>query len=886
MFELIWIRRLAFAFGCSIEATAAAVAAFMLGLGLGAYASGRWLTRTRWNPVVLFGCLEIFVAASGLGILALLNFYEPLVASLADSSWFPLYKVLLVAVTLILPCSAMGATLPLLTHYGHHTLKGEFAGWLGRLYAINTTGALTGVILTDFLLVERWGMTRCGWLAAGLDCAVGLLALLFARHSPPPTAEELPSEEHFRFLPIPFIALFGSGMSGMLLQIFWTRLTVFLNGVELGAYSIILCTYLLGHLLGAGVAGRLRLKGAPELRTATALTFCFVAACTASTVWLVSTLPRPSLSGDSAQMLLNDMAIMLPATVGLGILFVLASQLVQSEYRSAGTSVGAAYLWNTLGSVVGSLLAGFVLIPWLGLAGSFWATLAFTWGVGLLLLHTGHRPVWAAGLLVLSLLATPLAWRWSLLQSLTRIPPQAVIYQGEDSYGSVTLANQIDLALKESSPTLLVDGFMMAGAGVAARHYTTASAALGLALRPDPSRILVVCLGVGNTLRAATELSQCPIECVELSPRVVQAAKQLDPTRQALDSGRVDLKTGDGRHHLLTTPRRYDIILTEPPPAQNAGAVNLYSREYFQLCRQKLTPGGVVVQWLPVVQLDTSELQSILRGFQEVFPDAYLFHVGGLQLCAVGSDHPLVFDLAAWRKQTQRHQPFLQSVGLAEPEQLAVSLVAGPDSLRQWTSSRPPLTDDWPALHFSRRGAVLDISWLLFSSRLPWQEIKILAPGQEATLQKAYQVLRDLNTLYQGSQFNPPLCLPQRYYLGHRVSKHYPNNPYIAALTLTNPGNQVYYQMRLKEDPTALFEAGRIAYIQGRVQEARQIWLEGLKAAPAQQQAFYQACLGLVELADNRPAEATQWIQAALKTNPWLPHEEKFLQSLLGPSQP
>ena len=895
MFELIWIRRLSFAFGCSIEATAAAVAAFMLGLGLGAYLSGRWLTRVPVHPIVLFGALELFIAASGLSILWLMGSYEGLVAWLASTSlgqppFFGLCKILIVALTLLLPCSAMGATLPLLTHYCHHTLRGEFAGWLGRLYAINTTGAICGVYLTDFVLVERWGMWRTGLLAAGLDLCVGSLALLLSRQAlapAEPEPDDQSSEDRTRFLAIPFLALFGSGMCGMLLQIFWTRLTVFLNGIELGAYSITLCTYLLGHLLGAGLAGRISLQGRQRLRQATALFFCAVAVCTASTVVLVGRLPRPNLSGDGRQMFLNDMAIMLPATICLGILFVLASQLVKVEYHSAGRSVGAAYLWNTLGSVLGSLTAGFVLVPLFGLQNSFYATLAITWMLGLVLLASGGKGLPALVLGGLSCLTLPMASHWSLIQALTKIPPQSVLYQGEDSYGSVTVAEQVDLALKETNPTLLVDGFMMAGLNLAAKHFTSSSAALGVLLHPKPDRVLVVCLGIGNTLRAATELTDCPIECVELSPQVAQGAKMLPPTREALDSGRVTLTIGDGRHHLLTTREHYDVIMTEPPPAQNAGAVNLYSREYFGLCRSRLQPQGVVVQWIPASNLDTSELKSIFRAFQEVFPDCYLFHVGGYQFCLVGSDHPIRLDFSQLQARVESHRPFLQSVGLAEPELLPGCLLAGPQALREATANIPPLTDDWPALRHTRHGAHLDLPFLLFSGRLPWQEMAMaLKPDQQRDVERAYLALRDLNRVNHGASLDPPLCLLESYYLAWRAVQAYPDNPYFALITLTNPSNRAWFERAADQDPGARFECARIAYIQGRLKEARSLLELGLAQAPPVQAPVYQACMGLVALAQGHPGRALQLWDQALRAGGLNPSEVDFLNRLkkAGPS--
>ena len=721
IFQIIWTRKLGLFLGSTIQSASLITANFLLGLSLGALVAGERGSKLK-NPLKQFARLEFGVAASGLLTTYLIPRLHQAASLVADpeTGFYRVVAILLASLLVLVPSLMMGATLPLLTEYSSRTTT--FAKALALLYAVNTLGAALGALSTDFFLVKTIGVNHSAWLAAGLDFMVASFALYLSRTPIPetepddrPESSDVTKTGQGGWATALFLVAM-SGFCGLGLEITWTRLLVFFNGTDIYAYSLVLGTYLLGIVLGSILFAKFSHKVESELTLAALLMILGV------WVWLsllyldkiallVHTLTSPETR--TLRRLVSCFVMLLVPTSILGLIFPAAAQMLHNYSQNPAQSVGRSYIANTFGSVGGSLLAGFAVLPFLGLQVSlqFFASVGFLTGTFLLL---KRRKIPAAlGSLVLLIAAWFLTPPDHLLKLFYERPGTKVIYAKDDHYGAVAILEEFDVDEAQSYRNLIVDGYNMAGNNLSAQRYTAQLAALPTAFASEPKTALVVALGLANTLTALESFDSVEhIDCVELSPKVVEAIGNIPRVPPVLNSPKVNLIIGDGRHYLLTTSKKYDIITSEPPPPTEAGIVNLYSREYFELCRSRLNPGGAVAHWLPVMQMSVFEEKTIIKSFQEVFPYTYLFHGSGLQLILVGRMEPIEPNLAEIEQRLKGGAP-LEKAGLLSAYDVLASYLAGPEELQQYTVGIPPLTDDHPYLQYHDGNWQPDVGFLL-----------------------------------------------------------------------------------------------------------------------------------------------------------------------------
>lgn len=866
IFQVLWARRLALVFGNTLESVTTTVCAFLLGLALGAWLAGRWLVG-RPNGLRVFACLEIGVAVSGLAVTYAIPWVTPVAQMLARSSGgeeagLSLARLLLVMALLLVPCIAMGGTLPVLTQGLIARGNGGFSGVLASLYAANTLGAALGALATSFLLIPWLGVLATAAVAAGLDALVALAALGLAGSEPgesPARAAVGPPRARWEA----WLALVGSGFCGLALEIAWTRLLVFFNGSDVYAFSTVLATYLLGLVLGSSLLGRGR-----SLRRARLLLPClflFLGAAAFSAFWMLPWIS--ALHGDLLGQismpwvrLCISALLILPGTVVLGALFPLSSQLIDSSRGgNHGTSVGEAYLWNTVGSVSGCLLAGFVLLPRLGLQGTFAAVAVTAVGVGLLLALTAPRPMAlrvAGGVVGLFLAGAILSTPSDALRRNFYEPRGTVLFQGEDQHGAVALLREFEAYRGVDSVNLIVDGFTMAGGSLHARRYTTMLAQVPIQMHPDPKRVLVVCLGLGNTLRAAVASDRTArVDCVELSRKVLEAVRFIPDLGPTLSSPKLTMHVNDGRNFLLTTENRYDVITAEPPPPTHAGIVNLYSKEYYELCRSRLKPGGLVAHWLPVNQMSVFDAKTIIRAFLEVFPHATLWEGQGLNLCLLGSERPLQVTWPELSANIHGDAEVLGPVGLDRPELFAATYLKGPEALRRYVAGTPPVTDDRPFIEYPSGPWGFDARFFFVGREsLPLVE----AASARARLAKARTFQSWRLTWRFGGAGGPQLSRLIRANLARLMLSSYPTEKHYR----TEVGaNWARYQYLRTTRPLNALALAEWAYMRGRDAEAAR-WLARLD--PRSESSLFAHGLRLLLLEGQAPADAAAGYRQAL----------------------
>jgi spermidine synthase len=715
LFETLWFRQAGLTFGNSVWASSIVLASFMAGLALGNGLAARFGGRIR-RPVRVYAGLELIVAGTGLALVLVLpsltTLLIPVLGPFLDRPWLlnPL-RLGCGFLLLLVPATAMGATLPLLVK-ALVASDPHFGSVLGRLYGWNTLGAVVGALSGEMVLIRWLGVRGTAAAAAGCEVAVAFAALLLARRLPEavgPQGAALPRAARRAWRPL--AAAFLAGGILLALEVVWFRfLHLFVHSGSL-AFAVMLAVVLAGIGLG-GVAGGALLRRWPSVfRHASSLACAsgiLVVVLYATFGWVLPADPT-RYARLPLEVLGLAAPLVLPVSLLSGLLFPLVGAAVNDVLGAEARAVGLLTLANTLGAGLGALAAGFVLLPRLGMEGSFFLLAAIYGAVALLLARPGPpRPLavrlapGAALLAALLLFPFGLLVRRYLGHPARRYEPGAKIAALREGRSETVLLLRNDLLGEPLSYRLLTDGFGMSGTRVAGRRYMKLFVYLPVALHPDPKRALLISFGLGNTAKALVDTKGLErIDVVDISREILEVSRLVfsDPAQQPLRDPRVHVHVEDGRYFLETTTQRYDLITGEPPPPKNAGIVNLYTREYFQLIHDRLAEGGITTYWLPVHNLLESDARSIIRAFCDVFEDCSLWTGYSFDWMLVGSRNAVYSRSEAdfarqWRDPAVA--PELSALGLEVPEQLGALFLADARSLRAATRDALPLVDDFP----------------------------------------------------------------------------------------------------------------------------------------------------------------------------------------------
>ena len=656
LYETAWTREFAFVFGTSELAVAAVLAAYMAGLALGAAIAARLTHRLR-RPVLVYGLLELGIAlgalAVPLGIRGVTAAYVLLLGGLdAPPEQMSLLTALFHlagAFVVLVPCTAlMGATLPLLARQAVRS-EDEIGPRVGLLYAINTFGAIAGTTVAAFWLLPQIGLRATVYVGVAVNALVFVAAALLARDAPAPIEQPLdrPRGQHWI---LPAIAI--SGAISFVYEVVWVRLLGYVLGGSTAAFSTMLASFLLGIALGSALASRLATD-----RTRAALGFGLAQLATATCAWLsfraADRLPELALAvGASANHLapgaLVAGAVLLPVTCCIGATFPFAVRLFALHAGDAAVASARVYAWNTVGSIVGSIAAGFALLPLLGIEGTIMAGVAGNLALALApaLLERPRRIGFAAAAAVglVALAAAPLAQPTKLLKTSVLTSHE---FQGDLSYLGVGRSATVALIDTGSHWRVTTNGLPESAIDRVEYPISRFSAVgwlgmLPVLARPDAERVLVIGLGGGNTL-AAVPSSVDSIDVIELEPEVVAANRKVPDRRggQPLDDPRVTLRLGDARGALMLSEGRYDAIVSQPSHPWTSGASHLYTREFFELAKSRLEPDGVFVQWIGVYFVSEELMPSLLASLHSVFEHVEVYRPLAPALIFVASDAPL-----------------------------------------------------------------------------------------------------------------------------------------------------------------------------------------------------------------------------------------------------
>ena len=740
VYQVVWSRVMTHVFGSTALAVGTVIAAFMAGMAIGSWWFGRLADRSR-NCLRLYAMIEIGIAAAALlAHLALhtLGSAYPAIYHLVSGSALltGLVRFLLAFLLVMTPTILMGATLPVLTRL-LASGRGKTGRNLSTLYAVNTFGAVAGVVLAGFFLIGRFGIHVPVYLAVAGNLAVGLAAYVLAyrmsgRGTAGTSVAGAPPEPEFRSQRLGpglhRLILFGLGISGLTsfaYEIYWTRSLVFVLGNSTYALTTMLSAFLTGIALGGWVIRYVMVRAVDR---------AIVFGCVQVLLGIVSALALPllfsisdsqslnhyvlSTSASASSLLLAGYAVaflvMLVPAFLIGTTFPLVGSLVIRRPEEAGSSVGRVYAINTIGNVLGALLPGLLLMEWLGIQKGIvvMALMNIILGLVILISRLGDsaRPVlWRAVLPVLLLLAVLATSRAPLqfqFPSENERPDFETLYYREGPLATTKV--YVDPVTQEKH--MSVDGIVIGGTGNT-EFKQLLLAHLPKLLVQDYSTELSVGLGSGILVgESALHDGVKQIVSVEIEPSVIAGATHFAAeNHRVLERPVVEVIADDIGNYLRTTTDRYHVITADEKTADEYASNGFsYSLDYYALLRDHLAPGGLVMQWVPAT-LPPRQYRMVLNTFASSFPHVQLWYFmpahrrGPFNTVLIGSLGEVEIDTALMDQRLSAQAGAFSSLeryGLTSAMAILPHFIAADDSLRDAVHDAPLNSLDFPRYEF------------------------------------------------------------------------------------------------------------------------------------------------------------------------------------------
>ncbi|HVW26983.1 MAG TPA: fused MFS/spermidine synthase [Polyangiaceae bacterium] len=711
-FETLWFDQAGLAFGNDVWASSCVLSAFMLGMATGHLAAARFARRVA--RLRAFAALEATAAVTGVAAVFALGAIEPLfggaVSGLFDDAFaLNATRVLCALLVLLVPSAAMGASLPALTGALASSREG-YGPVLGLLYGVNTAGGVIGVLSAESFFVPRFGLHAAALFAGAAQIAVALVAFVAGRPSsapaPTPADEEVLGERRAPWLVCTFVA----GALLLALEVVWLRvLTLFVDDTS-SAFAAILAVVLAAIALGGGIGAVWTSRRRDAHRFAPRVAYgCGVAGVVSYLVYAAALNRFYVPEAPPSVVALIAAPLVAPVALGSGVLFALVGSGIRRTVGSGVVATSFVAAINTLGGAVGSLLAGFVLLPWLGMECALFVLLASYGMAGSSVsfavparprLRFGELAVFAALLAVFpfvkarSRFIERSAGRWmrkgDRIVEVREARTGTLVHIRHEFHG-LPICDQI-----------VTNAYSMTSNDFLARRYMKFFVYLPVAVEPRVSKALLLGYGMGNTAKALVDTKEVErIDVVDVSSDMLDMSRSVAPQRipEPLDDPRVHVHLGDARYFLRSTDEEYDLITGEPPPPVMAHVVSLYTKEYFELIRDRLRAGGMVTYWLPTMNLSARSARSLIAAFCDAFSNCSLWNGARENFVLVGTRGPLttVDDArfaAQWREKDVLRE--LQSVGFEHPTELGATFIGDADYLKALTRDDLPLEDDFP----------------------------------------------------------------------------------------------------------------------------------------------------------------------------------------------
>ncbi len=646
IYEVVWLRMLSRVLGVTNFATTVTLAAYMLGLGIGSYIWGKIADRDK-NPLKTFALLQISIVITVFLVPVFLNmaitFYKFIfIKSNGSFAFVAFARILIAFFILLIPTILMGGTLPVIVNYATRKNK-EYGNNLSILYGVNTLGAVFGVVLSGYFTIGFFGENESVLLGIVINLFVVYGILQLDKKESKLEHENITQEDKTRYTfgdlftdkirYLILVSIFISGFTALSYEIIWNRLLILYLEVSIYAFSGMLAVYLTGISLGSLFLSRI-IKYIKK-----PLMFFGVLEIILGFLSILKLYLFPGFAHNTEGKILATFTLVLPTTFVFGMIFPLAAICYNKKIENSGTTTGMIYIFNISGNVLGSLITGFFLIGFLGSTKTV---------IILALINT------ILGYILLSLEKEKLKVNNTVaLTAITLIVLFAVIIVKQDVFFRTFfeknrfIPHYFKLFLHKETIQGVVTSFEYAGAkhlninGIGQTKLCTETklmAHIPYFMADNPKKFLIICFGMGTILKSAAIYKELSIDVVELVPELYNCFEFYHPeAKNLLNEKRIRLYGEDGRNFLLITNEKYDIISIDPsPPIDSAGTVNLYTKEFFKLCKEHLTESGVMCLWFPGGKTDEDNWM-IINTFSSVFqyvniwkgPDNWGFYLTG-----------------------------------------------------------------------------------------------------------------------------------------------------------------------------------------------------------------------------------------------------------------
>jgi len=689
IYEVVWFHLLRLVIGASALSVGIVLASFMGGMFLGSLLFARYVPADK-NPVRVYAWLEIGIGVFGVLMPILLPAVRFIYIGLVG--YGPLgiaMRAVIAAVLLLPPTALMGATLPAIARLYARGRRGMSS--LGGLYAANTIGAVLGSLLSAFVLLAFFDVWVATLTAAAVNGVIGLVALRRSRSAeavpapiePPPAHLSRPARD-----PRPiYIAACLSGLTALGAQVVWTRLLTLLFGATVYAFAIILAVFLAGLGIGSAAASQLIRRGNDPMRSLIWTQLALIPALLLGGFLLAQALPYASppawtpVAALHALHVVRAVNVILPGAICWGMSFPFALAAAAAAGGDTGRSSGFVYAANTVGAIAGAILISFVIIPAFGtqsaqrclvLGAALSAAIPLIW-----LRRAGAAQPLVSGRRSLSPLS-PLVIGAFAAAVLPAVP---TMFQTHGRYiWWIDAGDKYPFVAEGAASTV---GVHIAPSGYSNFHVSGRVEStnnpndlrlvrllghLSALSHPKPESALVVGLGAGITAGALLLYPEMKrIVICEIEPEVVGAAKLFEKENyKVLSDPRVQVVFDDARHFLATTREKFDIVTSDPIHPWVRGNSILFSREYYGIVKNRLTPNGIATQWVPLYETSETAIKIQMKTFMDAFPDGTVWSSAannkGYDVVLLASNAPLRFDVMDIQRRIDANPRVAQSM--------------------------------------------------------------------------------------------------------------------------------------------------------------------------------------------------------------------------------
>jgi spermidine synthase len=686
IYQIVWFKYLSLFLGNTTYAQMIVLSSFLGGLALGNYFIGKRIDNSK-NPVRIYALLELSIGFYCLIYPIFSDFLGNIFISTSSqlniesqNIIFIILRLIISSVLLFIPTFAMGGTLPVLSKFFVEKVSTaqKKVGWL---YFLNSLGAVVGVILAGFFLIKSYGLDITIYSAATVNIVLGLIALLISKHvatskikSDSENLEIHRNKDESISPKIVNLAIVTAGISGMaalLYEMVWVRLLINFIGSSTYAFSIMLAAFISGIAIGSFIASKRFINKFNRIKL---LIFCQTAIAVGIVfsliiyerlpyyLWIIASWFEKTDTTYNIFLSIEFLicfSLMFVPTIFMGITLPTIVDIVANSDKKIGLSVGKVFSVNTLGTVIGVFITALVLLPRFGIQGSFQIGIVLNLLVALALIsyYDPIKPVYknivSVSFIVLFALFYTLSPAWNsnvmtsgVFRRLSHAPPETysdfkdlfstrkVLYYKEGINANVSV---IETAA-ESERVLIINGKPDA-TDQADMATQVLLGQVPMMLHKNPKNVFVLGFGSGTTIGSILLHPVEKITCVEISTEVIEAAEFFRKiNNDCLRDPRLNVVHEDAHTYMNLSKDKFDVIISEPSNPWIAGIGNLFSKEYFELCSDKLMDDGIMVQWFHVYEASDEVVQLVLNTFSSVFPHCQIWRGDSPDLILVGSN--------------------------------------------------------------------------------------------------------------------------------------------------------------------------------------------------------------------------------------------------------